>query len=174
MKIISYFCAVVGVFGMSAQINGAFTLSSPAFNHNDMIPSRYTCDGENISPTLQWAGAPTNTKSFALIVDDPDAPKGTFVHWVIFNIPASLNQLTENVKSGNFTLGRTSFSSAKKSANYGGPCPPSGTHHYHFKLYALDAMLSLGKGASKQELLDAMSGHILGRAELVGLYKKIR
>ena len=174
MKIISYLCLIVGVFGMSTQANGAFTLSSTAFNHNDMIPKRYTCQGENISPALQWHGAPANTQSFALIVDDPDAPNGTFVHWVIFNIPASLTQLPENVKNNGFVLGSTSFSSSKKAANYGGPCPPSGTHHYHFKLYALDTMLTLKKGVSKEELLAAMNSHILAQTELVGLYKKTR
>lgn len=174
MKKLLHLCLIIGALSMSLQTNASFTLSSPAFEHNGMIPAQYTCQGKNISPALQWAGAPANTQSFALIVDDPDAPGGTWVHWVVFNIPASTNQLKENTKNGSFMLGRTSFSSSKKPAYYGGPCPPSGTHHYHFTLYALDTMLKLNQGANKDELLAAMNGHILGQAELVGLYKKTK
>lgn len=146
----------------------ALTLSSPAFTHNGTIPAQYTCDGTNISPALRWSGAPANTKSFALIVDDPDAPKKTFVHWVVFNIPATTRELPEGVRSGEFTCGVNDFGTKK----YGGPCPPSGVHHYHFKLYALDTILDLASDATKEDLLDAMQGHVLAQAELVGVYAR--
>ncbi|MFA6066701.1 MAG: YbhB/YbcL family Raf kinase inhibitor-like protein [Candidatus Babeliaceae bacterium] len=143
-------------------------LTSPNFSHNKEIPSHYTCDGKNISPALQWENVPNNTKSFALIVDDPDAPHTTFVHWVVFNIPAEMRALPEGVKKGNFAQGITDFSTPQ----YGGPCPPSGTHRYFFTLYALDTQLDLAQGATKEQLLDAIKGHVLGKAELIGLYQR--
>ena len=150
-----------------------FTISSPAFSHNTEIPSKYTCEGENISPELQWQNAPAGTKSFALIVDDPDAPHKTFVHWIMYNIPAIITTLPEDTPKNNFTLGATDFSKTKNSPTpYGGPCPPTGTHRYFFTLYALDMHLNLQEGASKEELLQAMKGHILDTAQCIGLYKK--
>lgn len=146
----------------------ALTISSPAFTHKGNIPAQYTCDGTNISPVLQWSGAPAGTKSFALIVDDPDAPSKTYVHWVVFNIPATTTELAEGVRS--VTCGTNDFGTKK----YGGPCPPSGTHHYHFKLYALDSMLDVSVGATKEDLLDAMQGHVLAQTELIGLYARAR
>lgn len=148
-------------------------IKSTAFENNGMIPKKYTCDGENISPPLTWSSIPQSSQSLALISDDPDAPIGTWVHWVIYNIPASERELPEKFptdkKSSNGTLqGVTDF----KKIGYGGPCPPGGTHRYFFKLYALDKKLDLPEGASKKQLEDAMKGHILGQAELIGKYKR--
>ena len=148
-------------------------LTSSAFNDDDFIPKKYTCDGANVSPLLEWSGIPAGVKSFALICDDPDAPMGTWVHWVIFNIPASVNKLTENVSSsqvlGDGTVqGKNDF----RKIGYGGPCPPGGTHRYFFRIYALDEMLILGPGATKGELLTTMEGHILSEGKLMGKYKR--
>ena len=150
-----------------------FTISSPAFMHDTEIPSKFTCEGENISPELQWQNAPAGSKSFALIVDDPDAPHKTFVHWVLYNIPATATRLSEATVQNNFTLGATDFSKTKNSPTpYGGPCPPSGTHRYFFTLYALDTELNLKEGASTEKLQQAMKGHILDTAQTIGLYRK--
>ena len=148
-------------------------ITSSAFANNGMIPSKYTCDGEDISPPLQWDGIPDGTKSIALICDDPDAPMGTFVHWVLYNLPAQTKELTENVPtdkelSNGARQGTTDFS----RVGYGGPCPPSGTHRYFFKIYALDTKLDLAAGATKSQLLKAMEKHILAQGELVGKYKR--
>jgi Raf kinase inhibitor-like YbhB/YbcL family protein len=149
-------------------LEGIMKLSSPAFDHNGPIPAQYTCDGTNISPALQWTDAPATTKSFALVVDDPDAPAKVWVHWILFNIPADINNLTEKVQSGEFTHGATDFNGKQQ---YGGLCPPSGTHHYHFTLYALDTMLNVPAGTSKNDLLNAMNGHILEQTTLIGTYQ---
>lgn len=155
------------------KVKMAFTLTSAAFAHEGMIPKQYTCDGADISPALAWTGAPDGAKSFALICDDPDAPMGTWVHWVLFNIPATIHELPEKVppdttlKNG----ARHGFSSFKKPG-YGGPCPPSGTHRYYFKLYALDALLNLPGKPTKEDVLKAMKGHILGQTELMGKYSR--
>lgn len=140
-------------------------LTSPAFKNNEFIPVKYTCKGQDINPQLDISGLPEKTKCLSLIVDDPDAPGGTWVHWVVFNIPV-VEQIKENSVPGK--LGITN--SGKR--DFHGPCPPSGTHRYFFKLYALDTELHLKEGISKGALEKAMQGHILGRAELVGLYKK--
>lgn len=150
-------------------LEGTMKLTSPVFNHNSSIPSQYTCDGANISPALEWSDAPANTKSFALIVDDPDAPAKVWVHWILFNIPANVNSLKENIQTGDFIQGATDFDGKQQ---YGGPCPPSGTHHYHFTLYALDTMLDLPTGTNKNDLLTTMNGHILEQTTLVGTYTK--
>ena len=152
----------------ATTLEGTMKLISPAFDHNGPIPAQYTCDGTNISPALQWTDAPVNTKSFALIVNDPDAPAKVWVHWILFNIPADTNNLAEKVKSGEFTHGATDFNGKQQ---YGGPCPPSGTHHYHFTLYALDTMLNVPAGTSKNDLLNAMNGHILEQTTLIGTYQ---
>ena len=149
-------------------------LVSSAFSEGGMIPSQYTCDGKDISPPLQWSDVPEGVKSFALICDDPDAPMGTWVHWVIYNIPDTLRQLPEAVpateKLSDGTLqGKNDF----KRFGYGGPCPPGGTHRYFFKLYALDTKLDLAPGATKAQLLDAMKGHILAEAQLIGKYGRL-
>jgi Raf kinase inhibitor-like YbhB/YbcL family protein len=148
-------------------------ITSSSFNNEDIIPAKYTCDGQNISPPLSWSGAPKETKSFALICDDPDAPAGTWVHWVIFDIPASINSLPEKVvKQEEIAgLGKNGKNSSRRYG-YDGPCPPSGTHRYYFKLYALDTMLNLNAGLSKEDLLKAMKGHVLAEAQVMGRYKR--
>jgi hypothetical protein len=148
-------------------------ITSSAFENECIIPAKYTCDGVDISPPLQWEGIPEGAESIALICDDPDAPMGTFVHWVVFNLPADATQLDENVPSEK-TLpnGAKQGTSEFGKIGYGGPCPPSGTHRYFFKMYALDAQVDLEAGASKSELLKAMDGHIVAQGQLMGKYKK--
>lgn len=151
----------------------ALLLTSSAFEHQGQIPPRFTCDGEDISPPLAWEQAPSGTVAYALIVDDPDAPAGTWDHWVLYNLPGSAVNLNEGVPpqevlDSGALHGRNSW----RDLGYGGPCPPDGTHRYFFRLYALDSPLDLEAGASKQELLDAMQGHILGQAELMGTYTR--
>ena len=148
-------------------------VTSPAFKEGGMIPSKYTCDGANISPPLKWEGAPEGTKSIALISDDPDAPVGTWVHWVMWNIPADAKELVENVPPdpdlpNGSRQGITDF----RRPGYGGPCPPSGTHRYYFKIYALDTKLDLAGRSTKADLLKAMQGHILAEGQLMGKYKR--
>ncbi len=138
-----------------------------------MIPVKYTCDGDDISPLLHWQGIPDNAKSIALIVDDPDAPGGTFVHWVLYNLPAYVNSLHENVPSEqeleNLALqGTNNFG----NIGYSGPCPPGGTHRYYFKVYALDSMLNIEPGLQKGELLYAMQDHILDEGQIMGKYSR--
>lgn len=148
-------------------------IQSSAFHQGDLIPSQYTCTGENISPPLSWTGVPEGTKSIALITDDPDAPMGTWVHWVYYDIPAHFSGLKEHIPKGNKpSTGGTQGMNDSHSIGYDGPCPPSGTHRYYFKAYALDIFLNLSPGASKRELLDAMQGHILGEGVLMGKYSR--
>ncbi len=148
---------------------------SPAFTEGSLIPARYTCDGLDESPPLNWSGAPKETKTFAIIVDDPDAPGGDWVHWVIFNIPASTTGLKENASlSGNFPDGIVQGFNDFRKNYYGGPCPPSGTHRYYFKLYALDTVFSLKESTGKKQLLEAMKGHIIAEVYLIGKYKRTR
>ncbi len=148
-------------------------VKSEAFEEGGMIPKKYTCDGEDASPPLSWTGVPEGTEALALICDDPDAPVGTWVHWVIFNIPPDTTGLSENIppervlESG-ARQGRNDFG----NIGYGGPCPPRGTHRYYFKLYALDKKVDLEPGATKDELLKAMEGHILAEGRLMGRYKR--
>lgn len=150
-------------------------LISSAFVNNSRIPSQYTCDGKDISPPLSWSHAPNNTKSFALINEDPDAPMGTWVHWLIWNIPHKVTELKENVeKTKELADGSRQGITDFGRVGYGGPCPPSGTHRYFFKLYALDTYLDLPAGAKKEELLKAMKGHILAEAQLIGTYQRKR
>jgi len=141
-------------------------ITSPAFNDNQMIPKKYTCQGEDVNPALMISDVPERTVSLALIVDDPDAPMGTWVHWVVFNISPDWNSIGEK------TIPGTQAGNDFGRKNYGGPCPPSGTHRYFFKLYALDKVLDPGPIMSKNDLEAAMQGHILGQAQLMGLYKK--
>ena len=150
-------------------------LESNSFAANGEIPTKYTCDGEDISPDLRWNELPSETQSLALIVDDPDAPGGTFVHWVVYDLPPQVQQLQEGVAisptlEGGGVQGQTSF----ERLGYGGPCPPSGTHRYYFKLYALDQSLRLKSGATKSQVTAAMEGHILATAELMGRYSRQR
>ena len=151
----------------------AITLTSTAFAEGAMIPRKYTCDAEDISPELSWSGAPQGTRSLALICDDPDAPVGNWVHWVIFNIPVDVTALPAGVPA-DATLkngarhGKNDF----RKLGYGGPCPPGGTHRYYFKLYALDTVVNLESGSTKAQLLAAMQGHILAEGQLMGKYRR--
>lgn len=148
-------------------------LTSTAFNNGDMIPRKYSCDGEDISPPLQWSNPPKGTQSYALICDDPDAPVGTWDHWIIFNIQGTTSALSRAIPPEPYLPdGSTHGENGWGRLGYGGPCPPSGTHRYFFRLYALDTMLDLQAGASKTQLLKAMERHILAQAELMGKYKR--
>lgn len=143
-------------------------LTSQAFNENGSIPSKYTCDGANISPPLGWTGAPPGTKSFVLIVDDPDAPSKVWTHWVVYNISPT----TVECREGKVPIGSLQGVNDFGKVNYGGPCPPSGTHRYFFKLYALDTLLTLEEGATKQQVEKAIKPSILAEAHLVGTYSR--
>jgi Raf kinase inhibitor-like YbhB/YbcL family protein len=155
----------------------ALILTSPAFAQNAAIPKQYTCEGKDTSPPLSWSDAPDGTKSFALIVDDPDAPdprapKMTWVHWVIHNIPANVQSLPEDAARKGMPLGAMQGLNDWKRAAYGGPCPPTGRHRYFLKLYALDTALPDLKQPTKAQLLQALKGHVLAEAQLVGTYEK--
>ena len=148
-------------------------VKSSAFTEGGMIPKKYTCDGANVSPPLTWSNVPPGTKSLALVGDDPDAAMGAWVHWVVFNIPPNVKELKEGVPpQKSLTDGTEQGITDFGSVGYGGPCPPSGTHRYLFKLYALDTKVDLPAGTSKDELLRAMKGHILGEGQLMGKYKR--
>jgi Raf kinase inhibitor-like YbhB/YbcL family protein len=156
----------------------SFTLSSPSFTNGAAIPAQHTCDGADRSPNLTWTGIPAGTRSLALLVDDPDAPAGTWVHWVLFNLPAGTNGLPENV-SRTETLpelgGAIQGRNDSRTTGYAGPCPPPGKpHRYYFKLYALDGELSLRSGATKADVERGMEGHVLGNAQLMGTYGRNR
>lgn len=154
------------------QIAG-IEFSSPAFENDSLIPVKYTCSGEDVSPPLKWKYENKSVKSYAIIVNDYDVPWGNFVHWIIFNIPAAMNELGENFSStvsptSGILQGRNGF----LKNYYKGPCPPIGMHGYHFRLFALDTLLSLKEGASEKELIDAMNGHVLIQSEITGNFKK--
>ena len=155
-----------------------FTLSSSAFASGGAIPKRYTCDDANVSPPLAWSGAPTGTKSFALIVDDPDAPdpaapKRVYVHWVLYDIPATVAELAEGEARASSVSGAHDGLNDDKGRGWTGPCPPIGRHRYFHKLYALDALLGdLGAEALKADVERAMAGHVLATAELMGTYSR--
>jgi hypothetical protein len=153
----------------TSGVQSYLQLTSPAFSNNGMIPEKYTCDGENVSPRLDWTGAPASTKSFALLVEDPDALGKTWVHWLLFNISPTMSYLPENVITGDFMSGATDFHGAQ---NYGGPCPPSGTHRYIFTFFALDTMFDLiQEGADKSKFLNMIHDHVLDKATLIGKYR---
>jgi Raf kinase inhibitor-like YbhB/YbcL family protein len=169
------FCgqAIAGSAAVSAERSAQnITLSSSAFQAGGLIPRQYTCDGGNVSPPLAWKNAPALTRSLALIADDPDAPGGTWVHWVIYDLPAAANELREGMaKSATLASGAHQGLNDFGRIGYGGPCPPSGpSHRYFFKLYALDAETGLEPEANKTQLLDTIRGHVLGQAELMGRY----
>lgn len=151
-------------------------ITSSAFKNEEMIPSKYTCDGADINHDLAWTGVPAEAKSLALINDDPDAPVGLWVHWVVYNIPPSANGLPQDVDKKASTLkhGAMQGTNSWGRIGYGGPCPPSGTHRYFFKLYALDTVLDLKPGAKKDAVEAAMKGHILSQAVLMGRYSRKR
>jgi Raf kinase inhibitor-like YbhB/YbcL family protein len=161
------------------DVTMTLTITSPAFSQNGKIPLHYTCDGEDVSPALEWSGLPQGTKSAVLIVDDPDAPdpaapKMTWVHWVLYNIPPGAPGLPEGVRPKDLPEGIKEGLNDWKRTGYGGPCPPIGRHRYYHKLYALDVVLpDLGR-PTKGQLERAMEGHILSKAELVGTYQRSR
>lgn len=180
IRAILLFCGITLDVGAASAKTGeaamkdinSFRIQSPAFDHDSIIPSLYTCDGPNISPPVSWTGAPPETKSLALIVDDPDAPRGDWVHWVVFNIPPETSGLEQDHR--NLPPGAIQGSNDFGRREYGGPCPPGGEHRYFFKLYALDGPVNLKPGASKTDLLAAMEGHILRKTELIGRYQRSR
>lgn len=157
----------------SRNQGGTMVVTSPAFNEGGLIPRQYTCDGIDVSPPLQWSNVPEGTAAFAVINDDPDAPGGTWVHWVLFNLPADTRNLPESIAPSD-TLpngakqGRNDF----RKIGYGGPCPPGGTHRYLFKIYALSEMIAADAGITKTELLTAMQGRILAEGQLTGKYRR--
>jgi len=146
----------------------ALQITSPAFQNNDFIPRQYTCDGEDISPPLVIENVPKETQSIALICDDPDASIGTWVHWVVWNIDPTTKEIAENAVPQGAVEGMNDF----RRHSYGGPCPPSGTHRYFFKIYALDTMLDISPNSQKSALEKAMKGHVLAEGQLIGLYKR--
>jgi len=180
----SFFLCSILLLGACAPAGGAASVetasmpslpeipfSSPAFAPGGTIPAQYTCSGSGISPPLTWGEPPAGTQAFALTLADPDAPSGTFIHWVIYNIPAASRGLAEAVAPGaQLADGSLQGLNSARQLGYMSPCPPSGTHHYVFDLYALDAALSLGSGVGRDELFSALQGHILAKAELVGIY----
>ena len=176
--------AAVGIVcaGQSARVSEAvkargrkvqIKVTSTAFHEGEMIPKRYACDGANVSPPLAWTGVPENAKSIAVFCDDPDAPMGAWVHWILFNLPASAKDLPEHVPNDRMLAG-----GAKQGANdsgkigYSGPCPPSGTHRYYFKVYALDKQLDLEPGVKKGPFVSAIEGRILAQGHLMGKYSR--
>ena len=170
MKRIIFFSLAAGILICFSLVcaqegEGKVKLTSPEFQNHQSIPAKFTCEGQDINPSLIIEGIPKDTKTLALIMDDPDAPMGTWVHWVVFDMPV-IGRIEENSVPGK--LGVTN--SGKQ--DYHGPCPPSGTHRYFFKIYALDAALNLKEGISKGALEKAMQGHILDKAELIGLYQR--
>jgi Raf kinase inhibitor-like YbhB/YbcL family protein len=171
--LISIFIAIILMLPFARAEGGAMELISSAFDEGGMIPSKYTCDGADVSPPLKWGSIPDAAKSLVLICDDPDAPMGTWVHWVYYDIPAQTKGLPENV-----SLDERPASGGIQGINdfrrigYGGPCPPGGTHRYFFKLYALDTLLDLSPGATKKQVLKAMENHIIDQVQLMGKYHR--
>lgn len=159
-----YFVFLLGI-ALLGEVS-AMNLKSSAFGHHGKIPKLYTCVGENKSPPLSWEGVPKATKTFVLICDDPDAPRGPWDHWVLYNIPSSIREIKEGSSAGETGL------NSWNNQGYGGPCPPSGEHRYIFKLYALDKALTFEKIPTKKDLEEAIEGHILAESELLGLFKK--
>ena len=173
LAVILFANALVILWGSAAM---AMTLNSPAFKQNGRIPSKYTCEGEDVSPPLAWEGVPKGAKSLVLIIDDPDAPdpkapKMVWVHWVVYNMPADTRSLPENAGKAGLPQGTVLGLNDFKKTEYGGPCPPIGRHRYFHKLYALDDMLDLRSG-TKSQIEQAMQGHVLANTELIGTYQK--
>lgn len=165
----------------SAKRSNAMSLNvtSSAFTHGGSMPTKYTCEGEDTSPPLAWSGSPENTKSFALIVDDPDAPdpakpQRVYVHWVVYNIPSTAKDLRENASNGGMPAGAVQGKNDWGKKEYGGPCPPIGRHRYFFKLYALDTTLSGLENPAKGDIEKAIDGHVLAKGELMGTYEKTK
>src|SRR3989344_4227757 len=154
--------------GTKESLKSNMKIISPVFENNQSIPKKYSCDGENVNPPLQFVDIPQNAKSLVLIVDDPDAPNGTFDHWVVFNIDPQAIEVKENSIPDNGVVGKSSTGSSK----WVSPCPPSGTHRYFFKLYALDIILDISQNSNKEAVLDAMKEHVIAQSELIGLYSR--
>lgn len=152
----------------NTRVNHRMKIASTAFEHNQTIPAQYTCDGQNVNPPLLFSDVPKEAKSLVLIVDDPDAPAKTWVHWTVFNIGPQVSDVKENSVPTGGTEAMTDFG----KPGYGGPCPPSGVHRYFFKLYALDSLLNLTALSTKQDIEKAMDGHILDTTEIIGLYSR--
>jgi Raf kinase inhibitor-like YbhB/YbcL family protein len=179
---LNLFCIVVALgltcltpenlFSQSGGKPMSFTISSTAFTNGGDIPKKFTCDGADVSPPLSWTDAPAKTGAFAIIADDPDAPAGIWTHWLIYDLPANRTELEENViKADRLPNGSHQGRNDFRKLGYGGPCPPAGTpHRYVFKIYALDSKLNLAPGSTKQELEQAMQGHVLAKGELIGKY----
>jgi Raf kinase inhibitor-like YbhB/YbcL family protein len=171
--LIYFFLTLSLLIGSESPAQSVLTISSPAFENGGTIPTKYTCSGENVSPPLGWKGTPETAKSLVLIVSDPDAPNGTFIHWVVYNLPARLNQLAEDIDAKPPVIPGGGEQGKNHTGKYGyfGPCPPPGsTHHYHFRLIALDESLKLQAGATADELEAAMKGHVAGEGELIGTF----
>jgi Raf kinase inhibitor-like YbhB/YbcL family protein len=171
------FAAISSCPAAAGEAASMLTLTSSAFAVGQPIPKKYTCEGDDRSPPLAWTGAPAGTKSYALIVDDPDAPdpnapRMTWVHWVLYNVPAATTTLGEGSSSGALPQGAIQGHNDFGRIHFGGPCPPIGRHRYFHKLYALDAMLPADKALDKAGLESAMKGHVLAQAELMGTYQK--
>ena len=165
MKAIWFALAIfVGIFNMNAA--SSISITSPSFQPGGDIPPKFTCNGTNVSPELQISSVPNEAKSLVLIVDDPDAPRGLFTHWIVWNVDSKTTRVAENSSPTAGVQGINDFG----KRNYGGPCPPSGTHRYFFKIFALDTKLELKPGARRAELDTAMRGHILAQGELMGRY----
>ena len=165
------------VVGQSGNTAMPLSLTSPGFSHGGEMPKRYTCEGADVSPPLAWSEVPEGTKSLVLVVDDPDAPdpkapRMTWVHWVLYNLPPTASALPEGVAAEALPVGTEQGLNDWKRPGYGGPCPPIGRHRYFHKLYALDTVLTGLGSATKRRLLEAMEGHVLAQAELVGTYEK--
>ena len=159
---------VPGVMEGEMVNKDTLTVSSPVFNNNSVLPTKYTCDGNNVNPPLIIENIPAAAKSLALIVDDPDAPGGIWVHWVLWNIDPETKKIEENTVPNGAHQGMNDF----RQTTYNGPCPPAGTHRYFFKLYALDKMLTLSPNATKNDLEKSMNGHIVEEAHIIGLYQR--
>ena len=158
--------AIVG--SLFASGGARMKITSSAFPESGNIPSKFTCDGSDVNPALDFSGAPSAAKSLALIVDDPDAPSGVFTHWIVWNLDPKTNGIGENSSPAGAIQGTNDFS----KSGYGGPCTPSGTHRYYFKIFALDCVLDLKTGAKRRELEAGMSGHVIGQGELMGRYSR--
>ncbi len=160
----------ISSFWVEADELSLLIISSSAFEHNGMIPSKYTCDGSNVNPPFHFAEIPGGTRTLALIMDDPDAPMGTWDHWIVWNISLEYGRVDENTVPPGSVQGKNGWGRSE----YGGPCPPSGTHRYFIKVFALDSLIPLEGGASKKDLEKAMGGHILSKGELIGIYRRSR
>lgn len=172
LTVICLLALPVASFGQGKGGAMSFQITTSVFSAGETIPKKFTCDGPDLSPALSWKDAPTGTQTFALIMDDPDAPAGTWVHWVLYNLPANTRELAEGLaKQEKLASGAQQGRNDFGKTGYGGPCPPPGKpHRYFFKLYALDTKLNLGAGPSKADIERAMKGHILAQTEIVGRY----